>query len=130
MEELSRSCGLGKAHKLLFMGKLELTTDFECVVLSDIVESLMQFFPDRSQYASGFIYEQSRYALVGFMVHRNELAPVYLAPAEKLQQLGGVFCELVIRQHRRVHQFTAGHFPWFSRTFFLTSVHSGTECNS
>lgn len=89
MEEICRPCRLGKAHKLPFPGKFERAAVVGDVVHSDILGPLLPSFPDRYRYASAFIDEHSRYALVGFMVHRSELAEVYTAVAQKLQQLGG-----------------------------------------
>lgn len=81
-------CRVGKVQKLLFFCKFDRATFVSDIVHSDILGPLLLSYSDRFQYASGFIDEQSTYAKVGFMVNRSEFAPVYIAGAENLQQIG------------------------------------------
>lgn len=89
MEEVCRPCRLEKAHKFPFVGKFERATNVGDNVHAKIIGPSVPSFRKPFRYASVFVDEDSRYAVLGFMVHRSKIGKVFLGVKEKLKKLEG-----------------------------------------
>lgn len=73
MEEICRSCQLGGAHKLPFLGKSERAKNVGDIVYTYLTGPLVPSYPNRLRYASWFFDDFSPYAVLEFGIHRSEL---------------------------------------------------------
>ena len=75
--KVCRACRLGKAHKLPFRGKFERAERVGQIVHSDIVGPLEPSYTDGWRYMCTFIDDYSRFVVVAFMRHKDELYDAY-----------------------------------------------------
>lgn len=88
MKENCRACRLGKAHRFSFHSQFEHAISVGGILHSDIVGKVEPSYPDRLQYISTFLYDHSRYTLIGFMKHRSNISDVFKAVTARFREVG------------------------------------------